>query len=109
MISWIKVINTIIQIHPSFFPESTISITSHDNQNKKIFSILRASKNNDHSLLIFSNLDIENQVSLDDYDKTFKYNLLDNRTNIKTLAPGETICLSNDSYWRKLILKNDHF
>ena len=48
-------------------------------------------------MLIFSNLDIENQVSLNDYDKTFKYNLLDNRTNIKTLAPGETICLSNDS------------
>ena len=104
LISWIKVINTIIQTHPSFFPESTISITSHDNQNKKIFSILRVSKNNDHSLLIFSNLDIENEVNLDDYDKTFKYNLLDSRMNIKTLAPGETICLSNDSYWRKLIL-----
>ena len=106
LICWIKVINTLIQTHPSFFPESIVSITSNGNKNKNIFSVLRTSKNNDHSLLIFFNLDIENHINLDDYDETFQYNLLDNRTNIKKLSPGETICLSNNSRWRELIFKN---
>ena len=107
LIDWIKRINTIIQIHPSFYPESTITMVPTNIKN--LLSIMRKSKNNKDQLLIFFNLDTKNCLRLNDYEKEFSHNLLDGRKEIKYLNPGETICLSNNQEWTKKInncLKN---
>ena len=107
LVDWIARLHALMEIHPAFHPGNRVEIITKNGGN--VVAIYRTDATDHHSLLLLTNLDLENPQSIDWHGdfSAFKTDLLSTSLNPTPppaeLLPGQICCLTdNASWWQKL-------
>ncbi|VGO20894.1 amylo-alpha-1,6-glucosidase [Pontiella sulfatireligans] len=110
MIDWIRRINAIMEVHPSFHADAKVESITNGHHNSS--AVLRTDASGRNKLLVLANLNSEVQGMVEWHGDFTKFgtdllsgNPVHHRNSSYPLQPGEVLCLTDDPEWMNRVFQ----